>query len=907
MRGPKVAAGVAAAVLSIAAAAPAACTPPCPSRPTAPTTTAGGFRDILPPGHQRPRQRRRSSPRSWPPARGRRTTTTSSRCTRDLVYATPGLKAADLGKYFKDSTFGVKPDDVESTIYARAPTSRSCATRASASRTSTAPRAPARCSAPATSPRRTACSSSTCCATLGRARAVELRRRRAGQPRDGRRAVVARALHRGRPPAPVRPARRPLRRRGRRSSQHDATELRRRHQPVHRRGAGSTRRKMPGEYAAIGRPLGPDDWKVTDLIATASLVGGIFGKGGGQELAQVAARCSALADALRQKRGASCGRSSRAFEDPDAPTTVKRQALPLPERPSRRRRSAIAAPRRVARRGLGQAARAHRRRPTGTAAPRRRGTRRGGTSAAGCGSPAACALADGRCPTRCSSRAPSRRPATRSPSSARRSATSRPQILMEEDLHAPGHRRARRAPSPASTSTSSSAAAATTRGARPRPARTSSTPSRCRSATTTHYRFRGQCLADRDARAHQLAGRRTSADQTPPGTQTLHAAAHQARPRRRPRHRTRASRCCSPCCARPTSTRSTPPRGFSDFNDPDKIHDASDFQRAAVEDRLHVQLALRRRQAHRLLQLRQQPGARDGHHRPAADGRRPRSGRAATPTLNTADYTPPRPAPAGRQPADCITSWNNKQARGLRGRRLEPVQLGVPLADARPADRARHRGRQEDDAARAHRRDGGGGHDRPARPGGPAAGAAASSASRRTRSCRPRSRRCKAWAAVGRAPASTSDSDGTYDDADAIRIMDAWWPLWMQGAVPAGRWARRCFDTLRPPARSTTPPTTTATTSARPTRTGFYGYVKKDLERVLRPTVKQRYAARVLRRGQPRRCRTRAAPVAAAALAVPADQALLRRRDLRRRPSAPATRLLRRRQLPRRSAASPSR
>ena len=28
--------------------------------------------------------------------------------------------------------------------------------------------------------------------------------------------------------------------------------------------------KMPGEYAAIGRPTGPVDWQVTDVIATAS-------------------------------------------------------------------------------------------------------------------------------------------------------------------------------------------------------------------------------------------------------------------------------------------------------------------------------------------------------------------------------------------------------------------------------------------------------------------------------------------------------------------------------------------------------------------------------------------------------------------------------------------------------------
>ncbi|HEX2127007.1 MAG TPA: penicillin acylase family protein, partial [Thermoleophilaceae bacterium] len=40
--------------------------------------------------------------------------------------------------------------------------------------------------------------------------------------------------------------------------------------------------KMPGEYAAFGKS--PEPWKPTDVIAESSLVGGIFGKGGGQEL-----------------------------------------------------------------------------------------------------------------------------------------------------------------------------------------------------------------------------------------------------------------------------------------------------------------------------------------------------------------------------------------------------------------------------------------------------------------------------------------------------------------------------------------------------------------------------------------------------------------------------------------------
>ena len=48
--------------------------------------------------------------------------------------------------------------------------------------------------------------------------------------------------------------------------------------------------KLPGEYGVVNQAAGnpgqpePEPWKATDVIATASLVGGIFGKGGGREL-----------------------------------------------------------------------------------------------------------------------------------------------------------------------------------------------------------------------------------------------------------------------------------------------------------------------------------------------------------------------------------------------------------------------------------------------------------------------------------------------------------------------------------------------------------------------------------------------------------------------------------------------
>jgi acyl-homoserine lactone acylase PvdQ len=78
--------------------------------------------------------------------------------------------------------------------------------------------------------------------------------------------------------------------------------------------------KMPYEYAAIGKPL--EDWKGTDVIATASLVGGIFGKGGGNEL-EAAAALEAAKDRFGGAAGEQAWQDFRRRDDPEAPTTVK--------------------------------------------------------------------------------------------------------------------------------------------------------------------------------------------------------------------------------------------------------------------------------------------------------------------------------------------------------------------------------------------------------------------------------------------------------------------------------------------------------------------------------------------------------------------------------------------------------
>ncbi|HLB22087.1 MAG TPA: penicillin acylase family protein, partial [Solirubrobacteraceae bacterium] len=79
--------------------------------------------------------------------------------------------------------------------------------------------------------------------------------------------------------------------------------------------------KLPAEYAALGKT--PGEWKPTDVIAEASLIGGIFGKGGGSEV-----RSALTLEAFEAKFGKTAGRKAwkgfREHNDPEAPTTVSK-------------------------------------------------------------------------------------------------------------------------------------------------------------------------------------------------------------------------------------------------------------------------------------------------------------------------------------------------------------------------------------------------------------------------------------------------------------------------------------------------------------------------------------------------------------------------------------------------------
>ncbi|WP_370326070.1 penicillin acylase family protein, partial [Euzebya sp.] len=77
---------------------------------------------------------------------------------------------------------------------------------------------------------------------------------------------------------------------------------------------------LPGEYVAL--QLTPEEFVLEDIIATASLVGGIFGKGGGAEAAN-----SMFMAALQAQHGPEEGRAIfddlKAADDPDASLTIQ--------------------------------------------------------------------------------------------------------------------------------------------------------------------------------------------------------------------------------------------------------------------------------------------------------------------------------------------------------------------------------------------------------------------------------------------------------------------------------------------------------------------------------------------------------------------------------------------------------
>jgi acyl-homoserine lactone acylase PvdQ len=584
---------------------------------------------------------------------------------------------------------------------------------------------------------------------------------------------------------------------------------------------------------------------VTDVVATASLVGGIFGDGGGAELTQMELRRSFIAR-YGARRGTLLWREWAAYDDPDAPTTVRGRRFPY-QTP----------PRRPARDGLAIADAGSLRRTPVVVAASGAGAVRPGAG----GGPL-----DGILPR-------TGRPGAMSNAlvvSAAKSASGRPlavfgpqtgyfapQILMEQDVHAPtidargasfagvnlyvqlGHGQ-----DYAWSATSAGQDIVDTfaldlcepDGSRP-------------TLDSSHYRFRGACLPI-EVLERTNSWTPTLADATPRGSETLRA------------QRTKLGLVTgrATIAGRPVvyaALRSTymhefdSARGFSDFEDPAKMRDARDFQRAASKVGYTFNWLYADDRDIAYFNSGDNPQRAKG-----VTGQLPTPAkyewRGYDPDRWTAAYTSfaKHPQTIGGQPY--LTSWNNKQAPGYAG---ADTNLFSSVFRSQMLD-------QEIEPRIAGAR-------KITLPGLVEAMGEAATTDLRAEQVLPLAlavigsprdaRLASAIAALRDWVASGShrrdrDGDGRYEHADAIRILDAFWPLWMRAQFEPSL-GSALFRQLVGAHGLDNEPNNDGAHVGSAYQTGWYGYAAKDLRRVLGLRVAAPYSKRYCGGGTLSRCR----------------------------------------------------
>ena len=622
--------------------------------------------------------------------------------------------------------------------------------------------------------------------------------------------------------------------------------------------------KMPGEYAAINQPLGPEPWKATDLIAEASLVGGIFGRGGGKEIQsmKLLARFQAR---FGVAPGARLWRQFAAVDDPEAPTTVRGHRFGYQT-----------TPRRVTR---------------GSAAVNKGGPlvdAKVVESGADAGASAAAA-------TRATSRARGLLAFPHANSnalvvSAAKSASGHPlavfgpqvayfapEILMEQDVHAPGID-ARGAAFPGvnlyvelgrgrdyAWSATSAGQDITDTFAVELCEPDGSAPT----LQSMSYRFRDQCLPIESLRRTN-SWSPSVADSTPAGTQTL----------RTDRTKLGLVVARGTVAGKPvayTQLRSTymheidSARGFIDFNDPSKMRTPSAFKRAANKigytfNWLYVNKS---RDAYFNSGAMPVRGRNTSTNFPIWGGSRKFEWQGWDPVRRTSKLIP-FGQHANTVDQRFLTSWNNKQAPGYRTSdskwSYSPVFRSQSLDDR---IRAGIRGARKmslvglvdamEDAGTVDLR---GTRNLPlalkilGRQSNPKLAAAIA--------------KLRAWVRAG-AHRRDKDRNHRYEHAEAIRIMDAWFPRWVAAEFKPTI-GGHIFDRIDAINEVDNAPNNHGDHLGSAYDDGWYGYINKDLRQVLHKRVRGRYSRTYCGRGKRKACRALLARSLATALTIPQKQ-----------------------------------
>ncbi|MEA2470146.1 MAG: hypothetical protein QOE38_1145, partial [Thermoleophilaceae bacterium] len=355
---------------------------------------------------------------------------------------------------------------------------------------------------------------------------------------------------------------------------------------------------------------------------------------------------------------------------------------------------------------------------------------------------------------------------------------------------------------------------------------------------STGYMFDGKCTQmEKLERDNQWVP--SAADQTPPGSETLIA------------YRTALGIVTARATIRGrpvayTVLRSTymhevdSARGFSDFNDPSKMKSPQDFMKAAYKigytfNWLYVD------------------NKKDAYFNSGNNPVRPNTVNPNFPVRArkqflwrgfdagavTAKYTPAaQHAQVLNQ--DYITSWNNKEApgtrasdeqwgyssvyrvqpltdrikRGIRGKRkMSLVDLINAMEDAGTVDL-----RADKALPLALKVIG--------KPSDPALRTAVS--------------KLRAWVKAG-AHRRDLDNNGTYEHSEAIRILDAWWPLWIKAEF-GNKLGKNLYTAVQSMLPLDNAPNNHGAHLGSAYQDGWYGYASKDLRTVLGQKVRGRYS-----------------------------------------------------------------
>jgi acyl-homoserine lactone acylase PvdQ len=607
--------------------------------------------------------------------------------------------------------------------------------------------------------------------------------------------------------------------------------------------------KMPGEYAAIGRPQGPDPWKRTDLIATASLVGGIFGKGGGKEI-EFTEIYQALVQRFKTKLGTRVFSDFRSAEDPEAPTTVlSKRRFPYQVKPSKAARGSRA----IFQRGtlhMNDIVASH----------------SGGSSPIG--TPPIVLPSMLKLPTTASNAVlvSGRESASGKPLmvAGPQVAYFNPQILMEEDVHAPA--------APGKPGIDARGASFTginlyVQLGRGRDYSWSATSAGQDNIDTfalelcnadgskptmqsTSYRFRGACLPI-EVLERTNSWQATAGDSTPAGSETLRAertklglVAARARVAGKPVILTRL---------RATYFHEVDSSaGFLEFNDPEKVRSAADFQRAANKIGYTFNWLY--------ADSRQIGYFNSGANPVRAKGIDPDFPVWGTRKFEWRGYDPDRHissiTPFAQHPQvidqSYLVSWNNKQARGFRSadaNAFSSAFRSLLLEDGlKPKIAGKHKITL---AGLIDVMEVAGSGDLRAHVDLPLALRILGKP--HDAGLRDAVNKLRAWQRDG-GLRRDSNHDGVYEHADAIRIMDAWWPRWVKAQFQPAL-GGKAYSALSRTLEIDNPPNNNGAHLGSAYQGGWYGYVRKDLRSVLKRKVKGAYARRYCGGGKLARCR----------------------------------------------------